>query len=327
MNLQMDEFPDYYGDAIQTHFDTFKQFDIEATGFISPENLKVILDTLGVEVDMEVVNGMLLEVAILSNHENDGKLSFRDYMKCIEYEKHKDEHNRRAEEALAAAEEAFQMGIGEVETREKAISSVAVTRRSMIERRSTPTPPTPEEVAAQEKAKDEAAEAAEEEQGSPEDEEVELTGKMRGTSFAVMTNLAKSRIAAFQKQKSETELPAPEPATARTSAKMSDEEKQSDVVSKIQKFKRVEADTKSKTGKLALATENIEVATLKNKLAAFEQARKDAENDHHTIKKSWKSAGFQCVHGGSTYKGKSLIRGANGEVGPPPKKNIADLLK
>ena len=43
--------------------------------------------------------------------------------------------------------------------------------------------------------------------------------------------------------------------------------------------------------------------------------------------KSWKNSGFQSVHGGSTYRGKSLIRGPNGEVGPPPKKNIADLLK
>jgi len=319
MNLQMDEFPDYDGDEIQKHFDTFKEFDIDTSGFISPENLKVILDTLGVEVDMGVITGMILEVAILCNHENDGKLSFRDYMKCMEYEKHKDEHNRRAEEALAAAEEAFQMGIGEVETREKAISMAAVERRVSI-------PPTPEEAAAQAKA-DAEAEAAAEESGSPEDEEVELTDKMRGTSFAVMTNLAKSRIAAFQKQKSVAELPIPAPATPRTFAKMSDEEKQSEVVSKIQKFKRVEADTKSKFGKLKLASDNIEMATLKNKLAAFEQARKDAENDHHTIKKTWKGSGFQSIHGGSTYRGKSLIRGPNGEVGPPPKKNIADLLK
>ena len=318
MNLQMDEFPDYDGDDIQKHFDTFKEFDVDDTGFISPENLKVVLDALGVEVDMDVVNGMILEVAILSNHENDGKLSFRDYMKCMEYEKHKDEHNRRAEEALAAAEEAFQMGIGEVETREKAISVAAVERRASV-------PPTPEEAAAQAKAEAE-AEAAAAEHGSPEDDDIELTDKMRGTSFAVMTNLAKSRIAAFQKQKSVTEL-EPIPATPRTFAKMSDEEKKSEVVQKIQKFKRVETDTQSKAGKLKLASDNIEMATLKNKLAAFEQARKDAENDHHTIKKSWKNSGFQSIHGGSTYRGKSLIRGPNGEVGPPPKKSIADLLK
>ena len=57
------------------------------------------------------------------------------------------------------------------------------------------------------------------------------------------------------------------------------------------------------------------------------QARKDAENDHHTIKKTWKHQGFQAVHGGSTYRGKSQIRGPNGEVGPPPKKDLKELLK
>ena len=128
-----------------------------------------------------------------------------------------------------------------------------------------------------------------------------------------MTNLAR-RIAAFQKQKSVTEL-EPIPATPRTFAKMSDEEKKSEVVQKIQKFKRVEADTQSKAGKLKLASDNIEMATLKNKLAAFEQARKDAENDHHTIESRGRtraSVDPRRLH----LRCKSLIRGPNGELGP-----------
>ena len=38
-------------------------------------------------------------MAILCNHDNDGKLSFRDYMKCMAYEIKKDQHNYAVEEA------------------------------------------------------------------------------------------------------------------------------------------------------------------------------------------------------------------------------------
>ena len=44
-------------------------------------------------VSQEVVTGMITEVSILCGHDDDGKLSFRDYMNCMSYEKIKDEHN------------------------------------------------------------------------------------------------------------------------------------------------------------------------------------------------------------------------------------------
>ena len=46
-----------------------------------------------------------------------------------------------------------------------------------------------------------------------------------------------------------------------------------------------------------------------------------------TIKKSWKKVGGQAVGGGSCHKSKRSIVGPNGEVGPPPPKQMADLLK
>ena len=46
-----------------------------------------------------------------------------------------------------------------------------------------------------------------------------------------------------------------------------------------------------------------------------------------TIKKSWKKVGGQAVGGGSCHKSKRSIVGPKGEVGPPPPKQMADLLK
>ena len=46
-----------------------------------------------------------------------------------------------------------------------------------------------------------------------------------------------------------------------------------------------------------------------------------------TIKKSWKKVGGQAVSGGSCHKSKRSIVGPNGKGGPPPPKQMADLLK
>ena len=66
---------------------------------------------LDVAVSQEIVTGMITEVSILCGHDDDGKLSFRDYMNCMSYEKIKNEHNKVAEEALEAAEECLERGI------------------------------------------------------------------------------------------------------------------------------------------------------------------------------------------------------------------------
>ena len=40
---------------------------------------------------------MIAEVAILTCHDNDGKLSFRDYCACMDYENIKNETNEMAD--------------------------------------------------------------------------------------------------------------------------------------------------------------------------------------------------------------------------------------
>jgi hypothetical protein len=88
------EWADKYPEAeLEQNFTRFKEYDLDDTGFITPANLKAILDTMEVPVTMDDVSNMILEIAILSGHDNDGKLSFRDYMKCIDHEKNMRAHN------------------------------------------------------------------------------------------------------------------------------------------------------------------------------------------------------------------------------------------
>ena len=82
IELVKEDFPSYTEEDLVRHFMSFKEYDLDGTGFITPENLKPILDAMDevVAFTMEEVQGMIAEVAILCDHPNDGKLSFRDYM-------------------------------------------------------------------------------------------------------------------------------------------------------------------------------------------------------------------------------------------------------
>uniref|UniRef100_A0A7S0E816 EF-hand domain-containing protein n=1 Tax=Phaeocystis antarctica TaxID=33657 RepID=A0A7S0E816_9EUKA len=288
MNLNAAEFSDYTGQEVEGHFSMFKEFDLDDSGFISPDNLMSIMEALEVAVSQEVVTGMITEVSILCGHDDDGKLSFRDYMSCMSYEKIKNEHNKVAEEALEAAEECLERGITDPQVRTRTIS---------VEDEGGPP-----------------AFSAEPEAATAEEEEFAPTERMRGTSFAVMHNVAKSRMQTFQGEASQDEIKKTQTAQ--------------NVVDRIQKFKRFEAAA-APPGQLKLKSENMELATLKNKLAAFEMAKRDADKAGNvaTIKKSWKKVGGQAVGGGSCHKSKRSIVGPNGEVGPPPPKQMADLLK
>ena len=54
MKLNYVEFGKWEPEELEKHFAQFKEFDVDDTGFISPENLKAIMEALEVVVDMEV---------------------------------------------------------------------------------------------------------------------------------------------------------------------------------------------------------------------------------------------------------------------------------
>jgi len=210
-------------------------------------------------------------------------LSFRDFMKCMEYEKKKEQHN----DAVAAAEELAELGID------------AKERDLLCDKTSV--------------REEEEAEA---------EEDIVPGGRMRGTSFAVLNNIAASRIKAFMQNEEQTaaeEKPKPDMSKANAVAERMAKFKRTDVASVA--TSAYEAQKQKNTGLLPLKDENLWKATLKNKLAAFEAAKKAADNDQPSFKKSWRNQGYQ------QWKSKRQVVGADGSVGPPPKVDLQALLK
>lgn len=92
--LNRSDFPGYSDAALMGHFATFTQYDLDSTGFISPENLLEVLQAMDVEgASTSMVKLIIEEVAILTGHDNDGKLSFRDYMQCVVFDHAAAAHN------------------------------------------------------------------------------------------------------------------------------------------------------------------------------------------------------------------------------------------
>ena len=331
IELVKEDFPSYTEEDLVRHFMSFKEYDLDGTGFITPENLKAILDTMdeAVAFTMEEVQGMIAEVAILCDHPNDGKLSFRDYMKCMEYERVKDEHNAKVE---AAAEEAVSQileaslrepsgveGAAEEAPREEVVPELlkrasqegeeldaGLARdlcQSMAELEVAKQPELAPEAPPAEA--EPAAEGTATEAPPPQQ-------LMRGSSFKVFDNLAKKRIAAFQTAVEEKK------ADAEKSEKAV-EDAVDDFKDRMARFKRIEAKAAPKKGPdskplASVYDDNIHMQTLKNKCAAFEAAGKQTEV---IAKKSWGVAGP-----GGQYTKKTIFVDAGARKGPPPKVNL-----
>ena len=70
IELVKEDFPSYSEGDLARHFMCFKEYDLDDAGFITPENLKAILDTMddAVVITIEEVQGMIAEVAVLCDH-------------------------------------------------------------------------------------------------------------------------------------------------------------------------------------------------------------------------------------------------------------------
>lgn len=231
-----ERYPNFPAEELQKHFQMFKSFDIDDSGFITPENLFDVVQAMGIDLSKEQMISMIQEVAVLSGHENDGKLSFRDFIACIQYEKTVSAHNTEieAEEELASlrleededlpasADDSPDSGGG-------AAKGGACGRTSTASRASAT---------------------------SLTDEELMAKRRMRRSSFSVMNSIAKSRIHTFQQavEKAVDEKDKPLP---------------SKFMNRLEKFKKIEAGEQA-----TLNNERLQTAALTTKLAAFEQASK-----------------------------------------------------
>jgi len=168
-----ERYPNFSTVELDTFFAQFTTYDIDDTGFVSAENLEEVSKALGCDMTAEQVKQMLDEVSILSGHENDGKLSFRDFMGCIQYERDATAHNSKvqADEELAEATAALRLS--------------------------------------QAGASGEGCEAAPAADEAAATEAFVPQTRMRHSSFSVMHTLAKSRIATFPQVVEAAQQPAP----------------------------------------------------------------------------------------------------------------------
>lgn len=250
-----ERYPGFSVESLNQFFAEFKNFDLDDTGFISPTNLLEVLCALGVAgLDEGKVCSMIEEVAILSGHSNDGRLSFYDFLGCIQYERDATAHNDKvtaAKELRLSMSEPLVFGTDE---EEEDATGTESERRETIE-------------------DDEQQRGDGSEQDAAEDEDL-----MRQPSFALVRKIVTSRIDTFQ-QAVETNARLQQranDAAARTA--------QGRFASKLQKFRRIE----SELSEPKLNNEEMHTAALRTKLQAFELASQKAATPLE-FKRSWRN--------------------------------------
>ena len=276
LSLDRSHFPGYSDEDIHGHWQTFHMYDLDSTGFISPENLLDVLKAMEVAgATIQMVNSIIEEVAVLSGHDNDGKLSFRDYMRCITYDHDAAVHN------LALDAEA-ELGISVREEEEES------ARQSSREEEAPGAPavdPLANAVDVSETAADPPAAPAESPNAKPK-------GRMRQSSMGALSQVAASRIRAFQQ--------------------VAD-----DVVAKQNKIDAFKHKPAALSGPI-VNSDDLAKETLRNKVKAFETAAKFKGKVE--LKKTWRQVG-----GAGNYSAGTKIVAEDGSTKPPPKKKLTDL--
>jgi len=303
LSLSRDSHEAYSGftqDELELNYARFKQYDLDNTGLVTAENLKSILEAMEMPdvTDTQCVN-MIAEVAMLVGHENDGKLSFRDYCSLLTYEAKK----KLEDEVYQAHEELRNsLRIDEEEDNPPPPAPVDISDGG------APTPTFYAEALAEElgdsirvEEEDEsAAEMPAPAAPSPPAESPAVV-RRRGSSFAVFDTIASSRIGRFEQVIQDVAVK--EKADAKAMYKKTAFE------NKLSKFKKIET-----AGPSAVNAEDMHKKTLKAKLHAFEVASKKSEPI--AFKTSWKN-----VRPGGGWSQKKTIAG-----GVAPKKTIAEIM-
>jgi len=232
LDLKRENFPTISDDDVARNFELFKHYDLDNTGFISPDNMFEVLKALDMDVSMESVHGMIQEVAILTGHDNDGKLSFRDFMNMQFHDMQAADSPSVEGESTAAA------SAPEIEEPESPVGAPANAAQAapVNEIESTPASEPEAELPSESKAKGWAFLA--ESQAPP-------PMMKRKSSMSALNALAAGRIKAFQ----------------QVATDMAEREK-------LNKFKKAPVVV---TGPM-VNSDNMHLETLQSKLKAFEIA-------------------------------------------------------
>jgi hypothetical protein len=289
----------YTQEEVEGHFARFKQYDLENTGFVTPADLKVVLEALDLpEITYAQCANMIEEVAILVGHEHDGRLSFRDYFALMTYEAKKlleDEVHQAAEELRTSLHEEPIPESQEAAAQPPVLPLAAPTLEVSAD----------ESALAEELHDSIRVEEPEEGAGAvsvePTSSPAAPIVRKRGSSFAVLDTIATSRIERFEQVIQDTA------AKGQTDPRALYQQRAFE--SKLAKFRALE----QAGGPAALSAEDIHKKTLKAKLHAFEAACK--KEPPVAFKETWRNVRTGC------WQPKKMIAG-----GVAPKKSIQDWL-
>ena len=291
----------YTQEELEGHFARFKQYDLENTGFVTPADLKVVLEALGLpEITYAQCANMIEEVAILVGHEHDGRLSFRDYFALMTYEAKKlleDEVYQAAEELRTSLHEESIPESQEAAAQPPVLPLAVTTLDLELSADVSALAEELHDSIRVEEPEDGAGTVAAEPPSSPAAPIV----RKRGSSFAVLDTIVTSRIERFEQVIQDT--------AAKGHADPRALYQQRAFESKLAKFRALEQTG----GPAALNAEDIHKKTLKAKLHAFEAACK--KEPPVAFKETWRNVRTGC------WQPKKMIAG-----GVAPKKSIQDWL-
>jgi hypothetical protein len=185
LELKYEAYPDVSSDDLDRHFQMFHAYDLDSSGFISPENMLNVLMAMEVpDVSMGTVCAMMDEVAILTGHANDGKLTFRDFMNIVQHDRMVAEQEEASEDAApdrklsTSSDDSVTLEpSGGVVLADPATAGVEVEMAPKVE-----------EPSRQDQAKT----------SQPEPEAPAERPRNRRSSFSALNSLASSRIKSFQ---------------------------------------------------------------------------------------------------------------------------------
>jgi len=253
LELKRENFPSFSDDDVSRNFELFKAYDLDNSGFITPKNMFEVLKALDMDVTMESVNGMIEEVAILTGHDNDGQLSFRDFMNMAF-------HDQQAAESLSTTTELQNIAAAshEIDVPDSPVGALAPALEPQMPQSEPQFMPASElELApADEQRTNACALLAEPALQTPP------PMAKRRSSISVLNALAAGRIKAFQQ-------------VATDAAERE----------KLNKFKKAPVEM---TGPM-VNSDNMHLETLKSKLKAFEIAVHHKGKTE--VRKTWKKVG------------------------------------
>ena len=257
-------FPGVPQAEVRRHHQEFLEFVLEdeaklGSYYITPTSLVELLHAHGMEdMDLEQAKAMLAEVAVLNGHDDDGKLSFRDYICSVLYDEQREENNALYDDAVDDPPSGAETVDAAEAAADEASTGQGDSARQLWRRASS---------------------------------KIIAVNRMRQSAFSVLRGLTITKINRWkqmeEEQKSAAEASSKVRAGTPTGEKLVTEYDKA--TGKFHKVRKAPSRASSLLGTAGMAE-----VSLKGKVAAFQDAIQHKDGGRSIdLKKTWKAVGTQ----------------------------------